>query len=254
MDGLRLAAAVARADEEVVGVAEHAAQVELDDVERLLVRGVAGDLADQPSAAPPRRPRRRQLRCALRGRARARRRSRRPRPDESSSGSPARARARTVDEEMSITGISRKRRDGGAALARRSRAIASRTGCRAEPLRAATARPASPSSSCGSRQAGSVLAVSAPTMNVSSACGWLAWMALRVSTVNDVPPRSISSAPPASPARPRAPGSHMRSRCRGRGLWAPLCGGMCAGTSSTLSSPSCASARRRPRDARGGAG
>ena len=61
MDRFGLAAGVARADQEVVGVAEHPAQVELDEVDRLLVRGVAGDLAQQllrldRAAAPRSRP------------------------------------------------------------------------------------------------------------------------------------------------------------------------------------------------------
>ena len=50
MDGLGLATGVAGADEEVVGVAEHPTQVELDDVQRLLVRGVTGDLGQSRGA------------------------------------------------------------------------------------------------------------------------------------------------------------------------------------------------------------
>ena len=45
-----LAVGVARADDEEVGVAEHAAQVELDDVDRLLVGGEAGDRARRIAA------------------------------------------------------------------------------------------------------------------------------------------------------------------------------------------------------------
>src|SRR5580693_8824404 len=50
VDSLRLAAGVAGADEEVVGVAEHPAQIELDDVDRLLVGRQTRDLADEPLA------------------------------------------------------------------------------------------------------------------------------------------------------------------------------------------------------------
>src|SRR3954452_6708212 len=47
VDRLRLAVRVAGADDEVVGVAEHAAQIELDDVDRLLVGGVLLDPAGE---------------------------------------------------------------------------------------------------------------------------------------------------------------------------------------------------------------
>src|SRR4051794_12321086 len=47
VDGLRLALGVAGADDEVVGVAQDAAQVQCDDVDRLLVGGEHGDLAGQ---------------------------------------------------------------------------------------------------------------------------------------------------------------------------------------------------------------
>jgi hypothetical protein len=43
VDRLDLAIGVPRADHEVVGVADHPAEVELDDLERLAVLGVGGD-------------------------------------------------------------------------------------------------------------------------------------------------------------------------------------------------------------------
>ena len=47
VDRLRLAASAPGADEEVVGVAEHPAEIELDHLDGLLVGRVAGDLLDQ---------------------------------------------------------------------------------------------------------------------------------------------------------------------------------------------------------------
>jgi hypothetical protein len=43
MDRLDLAIGAAGADHEVVGVADHPAQIELDDLERFTVFGVGGD-------------------------------------------------------------------------------------------------------------------------------------------------------------------------------------------------------------------
>ena len=47
VDRLGLAIGVAAADDEEVGVVEHAAHVERDDVDRLHVAGVAGDGLDE---------------------------------------------------------------------------------------------------------------------------------------------------------------------------------------------------------------
>ena len=60
VDRLGLAVGVAGADDEVVRVAEHAAEVELDDVDRLHVGRVALD-----DARPGRRPRAAVCGCSL---------------------------------------------------------------------------------------------------------------------------------------------------------------------------------------------
>ena len=159
MDRLGLAPGVARADQEVVGVAEHAAQVELDDVDRLLVLGVAGDLAHELRSAQARRPSARATPARAR-RARARGCSRpRPRPTSSSIGSPAAARCAhhrggDVDPAASRGSAARAERRRRASTPRDG-ALAARA-CGRRPLRAATARSASSSSARGSRHAGSV--------------------------------------------------------------------------------------------------
>ena len=111
VDRLRLAVGVAGADDEVVRVAEHAAQVELDDVDRLLVgrvaprssrRGSAGLGLDELGARS----------CVASGARRAplRRCSRRPRRARGSARArPAATRSRTSVDEMSMRGMSKKR-------------------------------------------------------------------------------------------------------------------------------------------------
>ena len=180
--------------DEVVGVAEHAAQVELDDLAGLLVRCVARG-SPRASVLGARAARRSGLnvahrhRCAralLAGRrARARRCTPRPPAHELLDRfAVARARAHH-DEETSTRGISRKRSAPrrGSIRAHRADAHASalrivRAGRRARPPRGARAP-----GSRAARATGSVRAMSAPRINVSSASGWLACMASRVSTV-----------------------------------------------------------------------
>src|SRR6202034_339948 len=102
VDRLRLALGVARADDEVVGVPEHTAQVELDDLAGLLVRGVARNLAEQllgahralaPASVPAR-----YSPCAAMYSATAGSTS-------PSIDSPSRTRSRTIEEEISTSGI-----------------------------------------------------------------------------------------------------------------------------------------------------
>ena len=180
MDRLGLALAAARADHEVVRVADHRPQVQLDDVERLAIGGVLRDRA---------------LR-ALRG--------------SSDSGYPAYRRWR-VDIAHDRVGnvvpdrLPRRGR-GGAAPSRRRRSSASgRTGlarrparplsasstsARDVPRRSATASVASDSTRSGSRHFGRPAAMSPPTIRNSSLSGSRECSNSRVSTVYDGPSRS----------------------------------------------------------------
>ncbi len=113
-------------------------------------------------------------------RGRARRCSRRqPGRRAPRSAAPAAARSRTIEEETSSSGESRKR----AAPAPATPAARAHRGAHA--LRGRSAGRAATATSASSQQpprlapGGQRAAMSAPTMNVSSACGWLAWMASR---------------------------------------------------------------------------
>ena len=95
----------------------------------------------------------------------------------SSIGSPSLTRSRTCEEETSSIGIPKNvtlAPSGSSARSTSSRPVSSRS---------ATASRASSTSARGSRHVVSVRAMSAPTMNVSSASGSLCLMALKVSTV-----------------------------------------------------------------------
>ena len=171
MDRLGLAAGVARADQEVVGVAEHAPQVELDDIHSLLVGRIARDLAGQllgriSSASA----------SVASGTDRARRcSSRPPRSTRSSIGRPAATRSRTIEEEMSTSGHVQKRdpvrpraqpAGAGTPISVPAQPRRAPLAGRFPPARPPPGRPARAASPARAMP-GSVLAVSAPTMNVS---------------------------------------------------------------------------------------
>src|SRR4051794_11284959 len=170
VDRLGLAVCAAGADDEVVRVAEHAAEVELDDFLRLDVGGVAGDQLGQPVRLNG---------AGLLARARAHATaSARYRPalrmyastasgTRKRIGRPAATRRRISEEEMSRRGMSKKRmRSAPARPARRSVISARRT-----PSRSATPSSARVSSASGSCQVGRAYAMSPPTMKVSSSSG-----------------------------------------------------------------------------------
>ena len=193
MDRLGLAVGVAGADDEEVRVAEHAAEVELDDVDRLLVGGVA-----PRSRARPGRRRSRAATAVMRLASRLR--SVQPLAlDVGGDGvghqvaDRAARRDAAADQRGRDVDAAACRRSGRARRRPAARRAARRCRRGATPSRSATASSASSSTASGSRQSGSACAMSPPTMKVSSSSGRASWSLCSVSTVYDGPPRSTST-------------------------------------------------------------
>ena len=182
VDRLGLAVGVARADQEVVGVAQDAAEVELDDVDRLLVGGQRRDRPGQLARgwSSSRSPPRYSLAASMRSATASGTRSADRAPLGDARGGSARRRRRCAACRRT------RRRPTGSALER------SMSGARA-PARSATASRARRRISSGSRHVGRPRAMSPPTMKVRSSSGALACSSRSVSTVYDGPPRSTSS-------------------------------------------------------------
>src|SRR5215217_7057073 len=158
VDRLRLPVRVAGADDEVVRVAQHAPEVELDDVDRLLVGGVVLDEGGQAGAL--------ELDCGV---AHAYSPSRAMWPATASGtryrmGSPAAMRSRTMVDETSMRGMAKKRMRSGTPDRPDS---AARIAWRPTPSRAATPSSARERMASGSRHEGIEWAMSPPTMKVS---------------------------------------------------------------------------------------
>ncbi len=227
---------VSRADHEVVGVAEHVAQVELDDVDRLLVGGEARDLARELGSLHQ-----------LAARARA--------PYRPCSATyPATAVAdELLDRLTGGRALTHERRgdvDHGRIQEMHAGRIAQFGERRQQRLtvgpRARRDRqrgePQQPDRLAPARQRG---AMSAPRISVSSACGWLACIAVNVSTVYDGPSRSSSSVHTESAAASSISSRHIASRCSQPGSSAScLCGAARAGVRATCCRSSSARAWR----------
>ena len=213
MDRLGLALGVAGADDEVVGVADHAAHVELDDVDRLLVGGELGDR--EPASSSARLCGRRVMAPSrhLRAVEAARRDlALRPRPARGS-GSAGRAatRRRISEDEMSMRGMSKKRERSADARQRRERARATssrrtRLALGDRELGQLEHRPRLPPGRAAH------WAMSPPTMKVSSSSGAASCSSRRVSTVNDGPPRRPRRARPRGRSSPATASRHSSSR------------------------------------------
>ena len=214
MDRLRLTLAPPRADHEIVRVADHRPQVELDDVERLAIGARTRDLARElvRGFIGFRLPRVQAVAIDI-----AHDRVGNVVPDRLT-GPNAPTQNRRGDRRSSASG-----RTG---LARRpARPLsASSTSAREVPRRPATASVASDSTRSGSRHFGRPAAMSPPTIRNSSLSGSRECSNSRVSTVYDGPSRVIStsetsnrsssSPPPPGTARAGALGpARLRRAC-----------------------------------------
>ena len=210
VDRLGLAVGVAGADDEVVGVADHAVQVEHEHVDRELVGGVAGDPVGDLGAVRLGRGGIARERLGLiappPGRGRARRCTSATASGTSQrSGRPSATRARIIEEEMSMRGIEKKRTraaaPGSACEPLEDVGLATRPRDRPRPARRARAWLQARASRAG-RGPGR-----RPTMKVRSSPGSRSCRLLRVSIVKEGPGRSASRLETSMPlaARGREP-------------------------------------------------
>ena len=214
MDRLVWRSVLPRADDEKVGVVEHAAQVEHDDVDRLLVVGVVrrscGRAPPSSCVEPPL--------LDVVGDCLSGTRWRIGRP----------ARAVVADLRRRDVDPGHVEEHGPLASRQRPQPIADLHPAACPAARRPRARRAPRSPPAPPRSAGSA-AMSPPTIKVSSSPGRLAWISLRVVIVYDGPgrrelevaTRRARRPPPrpagTSPAGARTPGSAWISLCGGAG-------------------------------------
>ena len=243
VDRLDLAVGAARADHEVVGVVDDAAQVELDDV-------------DAPSCPPRRRRSAPRAGSGVTGRAPPVRC--RP-PTASGTRKSIRAPVAHAPAQRRRGDVQPRHVDVADALRLPPGRRAGRGPPRGGPPRAPPPpSDASPRIASGSCQVGSDQAMSPPTMKVSSSPGRLAWISRSVSTVYDGPARSTSIALTVEPvvvAADRAGGTSRGGGAAPGSSSICLCGGTPGRHEQHAVEPELRSApRSRRRGARGAAG